>query len=74
MKFLKRRKMEVERLIESMKSDIEKFSVEATHKTTFEEMKIVLSKAEEFRQAVKEKQLTLNDLDTALKGLEESQT
>ena len=50
---VKRRKMEVGRLIELMKSDIEKFSVEATHKTTFEEMKTVLSKAEEFRQAVR---------------------
>ena len=68
---VKRRKMEVEKLIDSMKGDIEIFSVEASDKSTFEDVKVLLDKANAFRQAVKEKQLILTDLDTALNKLEE---
>jgi len=52
-----------------MKSYIEKFCVEATHEKNYEEMKTLVSKADEFKQSVNEKQLILQGLEIAVNNL-----
>ena len=67
---VKRRKMEVEKVTESLKSDIEKSSVEASAKETFEAMKLCLKKANSFRDVLKKKEETVEELQEAIRKLE----
>ena len=68
---VKRTKLQVEKVIDILTGDIEKVSIEASTKETFEEMKVCLEKANSFRNTLKQKRNVLNDLGKAMEKLEE---
>ena len=68
---VKRKKMELETIVTSLTTDIERYSVEAGEKEDLVEMKSLLTKANSFRDAVKSKTQTIKDLEIALKKIEE---
>ena len=68
---MKRTKLQVEKVIDILTGDIEKVSIEASTKETFEEMKMCLEKANSFRNTLKQKRNVLNDLGKAIEKLEE---
>ena len=52
---VKRKKLEVESLITSMRANIEKYSVEATQRNNLKEIKMLLQKTDTFRKTVQQK-------------------
>ena len=68
---VKRKKVEIEKVITSLKGDIEKSSMEASKMEDFESMKLSLEKANLFRDALKKKKETAKELDVVIGKLEE---
>ena len=68
---VQQKKNELDRRIKCLRSDIEDYSIQAGKKEDFEEMKTLLTKANCFRDCVKEKLKSLESLEEATKRLEE---
>ena len=60
---VKRKKLEVESLITSMRADIEKYSVEATQRNNLKEIKMLLQKADTLSKIAQQKVDVGNELD-----------
>ena len=67
---VKRKKVELEEVISSLRQDIEEYSIKATEKDNLTEMSTLLTIANSFRDAVKTKLETVKDLDKAASKLE----
>ena len=67
---VKRKKVETENVITSMRKDIDEISRKAVLKETFKEMKLDLEKANYFRDAVKSKEGLVTEFDQAVLQLE----
>ena len=68
---VKRTKSDVDKVILRLQSDIEKFSLEASTRNNFEEMKADLDKAMALRKTLVEKKETAKELETAIGKLED---
>ena len=62
---VKRKKLELERVVSSLQQDIEKYSIKASEKENLKEMQALIIKANSFRTTVKGKLVTINDLEKA---------
>ena len=60
---VKRKKLELEAVVSSLQQDIEKYSIEAAEKEDLKEMQALIIKANSFQTTVKEKLVTINDLE-----------
>ena len=60
---VKRKKLELETVVSSLTQDIEKYSIEAAEKEDLKEMQALITKANSFQTTVKEKLVTINDLE-----------
>ena len=67
---VQQKKNELERRIKCLRSDIEDYSIQAGKQEDFEEMRTLLTKANCFRDCVKEKLKSLENLEEATKRLE----
>ena len=68
---VKRTKTNLDKVIVTLKADIEQACINAYTKENFEEMKTELEKANALRTTLKSKETTSEELKTALNKLEE---
>ena len=68
---VKRRRMEVEKAVDSLKAEIEATCIDAGKQENYDSMKLCLDKANAFRAILKEKEIVLSDLGKAIEQLEE---
>ena len=68
---VKRKKLELETVVSCLQQDIEKYSIESCKKEDLKEMEALIIKANSFRTTVKEKLVTINDLEKVSQKLED---
>ena len=68
---VKRTKTDLDKVITTLKKEIEQCCIKASTKNNFEAMKTELEKANGLRETLKKKEVTSKELETAVQKLED---